>query len=182
MKTPLLYGVTMAIASAVLTLALFFAGYHSDPTKMKTAQAVAMVIGLGVNITGICLGIRAQRAELPPEKPFSYGQAVVSGLLVGLCAAFFISLFQVIYMSLINPGFVDTLIQQQSSALEAKGMNSDQIEKATGVMRFMFHPALQFGLGVLGGAFWGLVISLIAAAFLKRTGSEEMPPLPPPVA
>jgi len=38
MKTYLTYGFAMAIAGALLSLVLYFLGYHSDPAKFATAQ------------------------------------------------------------------------------------------------------------------------------------------------
>lgn len=179
MKTSLLYGAMMAIASAVLTLVLFFLGLHSDPEKIPTAQLVATVSLIVINVTGIVLGIRARRAECPLDRPFGYGQALLAGLLVGVFAGIFASVFQVMYTTLINPAFIDVLVQQQSAKLEATGMPSEQVEKALGMMRFIFKPAVQFVIGLLSWAFWAFVISLIAAAFLKRSDSPAAaPPLP----
>lgn len=179
MKTSLLYGAMMAIASAVLTLLLFFLGFHSDPAKMQSAQLIGLAGTIAIVVSGLVLGIRARRADWPIEKRFGYGQALVSGILLGVFATLFMSVFQMLYTTLINPGFLDVIMQQQTAKLEASGMPSEQVDKALGIMRMMLSPAAQFIVGFISGIFWCLVISLIVAAFLKRPDpSTAAPPLP----
>lgn len=176
MKIPLTYGALMAIASALLTLVLFLLGYHSDPARLNTVQTFSTIMGIAVNIIGISLGMRAKRAEIAPENTFTYGQALGVGVVIGVCAAFYSGLFTVLYSTVINPGFTDIIMQQQIAKYEAKGMSGDQIEKTMGVMHMMFKPPIQFGIILLFGTFWSLLVSLIAAAFLKRPESTYAPP------
>lgn len=180
MKIPLTYGTLAAIASSLLTLLLFFLGYHSDASKLSSAQPIMLVGAIVINVGGIFLGMRASRSVYPPEKPFSYGRALGVGVLVGATAALLGSLFGVLYSTVINPEFMEVMLQQQTAKLEAAGMSGDQIEKATGVMRMMLKPAVQFALSFVTGLFWGTLMSLIVAAFVRRPATAEniAPPLP----
>ncbi len=52
-------------------------------------------------------------------------------------------------------------------------MSSAQMEQAEGVTRMMMGPAASAIFTVIGGVCIGLIISLIAAAFLKRPAPEN---------
>lgn len=180
MKIPLTYGALIAIASSVLTLLLFFLGYHSDAAKLSSAHTVATVVAIAIGVTGIVLGIRAGRAQYPADRPFGYGRALGVGVLIGVFGALFGSLFTVLYSAVINPDFPDVLLQLQVTQLEAKGMSSDQIDKATSMMRMMFRPAVQGIFSFFLVTIFNVAISLVAAAFLRRPATVQVaaPPLP----
>jgi Protein of unknown function (DUF4199) len=179
MKIPLTYGALMAVASSLVTLLLFFLGYHSDAAKMQSIQPVQLIVVLAISFAGITMGMRARRAQIPPHEPFSYGRALGTGVLIGLCAALFGAAFNMLYATVINSGFNDVMMQMQTDKLEAKGMSSDQIEKASGMMKMMFNPIIQFIFALIIGTFSAFIISLIAAAFVKRPDRASIaPPLP----
>lgn len=175
MKTYLTYGFAMSIAGALLTLALFFAGFHSDASKLQTAQWISGGGGLAFAIVAIVLGTKARRAEISATENFSYGRALGAGVMITLFACLLGIVTNQLYMQVINPGMNDLIVQAQIEKWEAKGMSSSQIEGAEAMMRKMMHPAIQAGFGFLGGMFFGTLISLVTAAFLKREVSDQPP-------
>lgn len=177
MKIPLTYGAIMAIAGAVLALSLYLLGFHSDATRLGAGQAIAMVAGLAIGITCIVLAMKARRAELPPNEPFGYGRALGVGVLTALFAALFGLVTSYVYANHINPGFTDIIVQAEIAKLEAKGLPPAQIEQVEKVVRAMSGPVAQVIMGFFGGLLFGTVISLIAAAILKRPASAP-PPVP----
>lgn len=176
MKIYLTYGLAMSIAGALLTLALFLLGFHSDAAKLQTSQWISMVGGLAIGIVIIVMGTKARRETVPPGESFSYGQALGAGVMIVLFAALFGIATNLLYTQVINPNMNDIIVQAQIEKWEAKGMTSTQIEQAEGMMRKMMHPAIQVCFGFLGGMFFGTVISLITAAFLKREAAAESEP------
>jgi uncharacterized protein DUF4199 len=184
MKIPLTYGGLIALASAVVFLVLFFLGFHSDPAKIQMAGIIAGSLSLVISTTGITLGTRARRSEISPGEGFSYGRAFGTGLSIGAIAAFFSSIFQVIYVTLINPSYTDVMSQQQAMAMEAKGVPPEQIEKIQKFSHIFTHPAVQFIFALFFGILFAVVIALIVAAFLKRSANNQalnqqgVPPLP----
>lgn len=176
MKTYLTYGFAMAFVGALLNFALYFAGYHSDPAKLTAAQVIGTVVGLGSAITFIILGIRARRAETPLTEEFGYGSALVSGIMVVLFASLIGTVLNYLYFHVINPGFADVVIQAQAQKMEAKGMSATSIEQMEAGVRRMMNPALQAAIGFVVSMFFGTLVSLIAAIFLKRS-ADEQPPL-----
>jgi hypothetical protein len=182
MKTCALYGFFAALAGAFLNLILFFTGFHSDPAKLTAAGLIGGIGGLAIAVTCIVLGVKARRAEVPVTEQFGYGQALGAGFMVSLVAAFLSSIFTYCYYAFINPAFVDIVVQDKLAKLEAKGVSSDQLEKAQAGMKMFMGAVPQAIFGFIGGIIFGLIIALIVAAFLKRAAqapaySAQPPPL-----
>src|SRR5690606_32135642 len=103
MKTTFIYGLGMAIAGAVPNFALYFLGFHDSPEKLQSAQTVGMVGGLLITIVGLVMVIRARRAETPADEAFGYGRALGAGTLTSLWGSLFGNIFNVLYLTVINP-------------------------------------------------------------------------------
>ncbi len=177
MKTYLTYGLVMAIAGALLTLALFLLGFHTDPVKLQSAQWIGGGGGLVIGIVVIVLGTKARRAEVPATEGFGYGRALGTGVMIVLFGALFGIATNLLYTQIINPHMTDILMQAQIDKWEAAGMSSAKIEQAEAMMRKMMHPAIQAVFGFIGGMCFGTLISLITAAFLKREATSAEPPV-----
>ena len=180
MKTYLTYGGAMAIAGAVLVLALFFLGFHTEAAKLDSAQTIGLIGGLGIGIVCIVLGTKARLAEVPLTEDFGYGRALGTGVMIVLFASLFGLVTNFIYFHFINPGFTDLIIQAQLDKMAEKGMNGAQLEQAEKITRMVMKPGLQAIFGFCGGMFSGTIISLITAAFLKRPANDEVAAENPP--
>ncbi len=174
MKTYLTYGFYMAFGSALIVFALYFLGFHSEAAKIDLAGKIQMGVGLAVSITCIVVGTKERRAELSAAENFSYSSALAAGFMIVLFASLFSAVFNYLYSTVINPGFIEIMLQAQSGKLEAQGLSAEKVEQINGFTRKMMQPAIQAGLGLLGGLFFGTLLSLITAAFLKRTAHEEL--------
>jgi hypothetical protein len=175
MKTYLTYGFVMALAGAFLTLVLFFLGFHSDAAKLQTANWIALPLVIVITVACIVLGTKARRAELPASQNFGYGSALGAGVMITLVGAVLGVVTNYLYSHMINTGYNELIVQAQIAKWEAAGMSSAQVERAEGMMRKMMSPALQAAFGLLMVMFWGTLISLITAAFLKRPAADAPP-------
>lgn len=174
MKTYLTYGFYMAFGSALIVFALYFLGFHSDVAKIDLAGKIQMGAGLVVSVTCIVLGTMERRAELAAHEAFGYRSALAAGFMIVLFASLFTAMFNYLYSAVINPGFIEIMLQAQSSKLEAQGLSADKIEQVNGFTRKMMQPAIQASLGLLGGLFFGSLLSLITAGFLKSAPHDEL--------
>ena len=181
MKTYLTYGFAMAIAGAVLAIVLYLLGFHSDPAKLTTAQIIQGVGGLAIGITCITLGTKARRAEIPATEEFGYGRALGAGIMVALFASLLGIVTTFLYAKVINPGFVDVIVQAQTEKFEAKGMSASQIEAAEKMVRMFSGATAQAISAFFGGMFFGTLVSLVTAAVLKRPAAPESFDAPPPL-
>jgi hypothetical protein len=173
MKTYLTYGVSMSLASALLTLILFFLGFHSDPAKLGTSQWISSLGLLAISVTCLSLGMKARRAEVPLTEEYGYGSALFVGFMISLFAGFCSIVTNYLYFNVINPGFTDIIVQAQLDKMEAKGLSGAQLEQAEKGIRMFMNPIFSGCFVFLSVLFWGTLISLVAAAFLKRPATEE---------
>lgn len=176
MKTYLTYGLGMTLASAALTLAFYFLGYHEDVEMMqsKLFAWVGGLLGLAIAIVGTTLAIRAARDDAGTEG-MTYGRGVGAGALTGVFYGLFAGVFQYLYGTVINPEFQDTIVRAQIAAMEAQGMGA-QAEQAESFLRVLSSPAFTAASSVIGSIIFCTVIALVASAFLKRA-RQEPPPL-----
>jgi hypothetical protein len=169
MKTCSLYGLILAVTGAIVTLILYFLGYHSDPAKVGTGQLIGGLVILTASFVITAMGIKARRAEVPASEPFGYGRALGAGVLISLVAVVLSTVFNLVYASFINTGFTEVMLQAQMDKLQAKGMSGADLERAENMTRMMMGTVPSAILGILFGMVIGVIISLILAAFLKRT-------------
>ncbi len=174
MKTYLTYGFSLSFATALLIFALYFLGFHESAAKLGAANAIQTVGSLVIAVTCIVLGTQARRSEVPPAEDFGYGRAFGTGFMIVLFAALFGLIFNYLYAAVINPGFIEVVLESQAAQLEAAGLPADKIEQATAMMRKVLHPAVQSVIGFLSGLFFGTLLSLVTAAFLKRRATDEV--------
>lgn len=177
MKIPLTYGFFMTLAGLLLSLALYFLGFHSDAVKLQSAQWISNIGLLVICVVFLVLGTKAQRAATPPTEDFGYGRALWTGVKIAFFAALFGIVTNYLYVRVINPGFTDIIIQAQLDKMEAKGMSSAQMEQAEKGVRFFMGPVMMSCFVFIGGVFWGTILSLITAAFLKRKSTSDLPPM-----
>jgi Protein of unknown function (DUF4199) len=168
MKTCSLYGFIMAVASAILLLALYFLGFHTDPAKFGAAKWIGGLGGLAIAIVVMVLGVKARRAEVPANEPFGYGSAFGAAFLISFVSSIVYSIFYYTYIAFINTGFLDMMIQDTMDKMQAKGVSGAQLDSMEKGVRFMSTPGIQTVSALIGGVIFGAILALIIAAFLKR--------------
>jgi hypothetical protein len=179
MKTYLIYGAALAIAMALLTMLLYLVGLHSDPAKLNIAQAVGICGMITILAACIVLGTKGRRAEIPATEEFGYGSAFAAGFMIVLFGSLFGIVTTFVYANFINPDFADTIVQAQTQQLEAKGLKPAQIEGAEKMIRKMMSPPMQAVIGFFNTLFFGTIVSLVTAAFLKRSAAAITAEAPP---
>ncbi|MCC6415314.1 MAG: DUF4199 domain-containing protein [Opitutaceae bacterium] len=168
MKTSLTYGFIMALGTSLVSLALFFLGFHDDPAKVQTSQNISMVLNTAIAIICIVLGMREKRALTPADKNWGYGSALGTGLMVSLWGALFATLYTYCYFALINPAMGDVIYQAQVLKMEEAGMSSADIARAEPIMRKWMSPVVITIMGFFMIFIFNVLISFIAAIFVKN--------------
>lgn len=179
MKIPFTYGAIMAVAAAVFTLLLYFAGLHDNPEKFGTGQLLGMLGGLAIGVTCLALAMREKRATHPPTANWGYGSALGGGVLTGLVASVLGIITGYLYFAVIHPGFGDLVLQVELAKLEAKGVPASAIAQAEGMIKFMTRPGMMIAMQAVVGFFWTVVLSLIIAIFFRQRVVAAPPPIPP---
>lgn len=180
MKLYATYGLLGSFLGAVQMLALFFAGLHGERIELLNNWKVSVPIGLlsfVVTIVVLVLGLRAAR-EAAPDKGMTYGRGLGVGCLIGVWQGLGSMAFMVVYGFVINPGFKDAMIASQLAKMQEQNMPAQAYAMAEKMMNIMLNPFVQGAMAVPGTVVTALVISLIAAAVLKREPqAPELPPL-----
>lgn len=164
MSTKFIYALTLTICGALLNLLLFFTGFQTE--KLATGQYFQW-LGFVIMFAVLWLGIKAVRDEAP-EKGMSYGRGVGTGTLISLYSGLMSSVYSFIHFKFVNTEFADYQIALIRPKWEAAGMAEAQMEQAEKFSRVMMGPVAQAIMTPIFVVLFGLVLSLIIAAILKR--------------
>jgi hypothetical protein len=166
MGTSLLFG----FYSGVVAIALLLIEYFTGMDRSLAAYWFGW-IGLPFLILFIWMAMK-ERKQDDFGGTISYGHCVGTGSLVGLFAGIVIAIFMYVYLTSINPSFVDFITQQREAAMKSGQMTSERIEKATALMKRWFIP-IEIGTVLIANVIFGVIISLIAGAFVKSKAEDS---------
>ncbi|MFZ5497377.1 MAG: DUF4199 domain-containing protein [Verrucomicrobiota bacterium] len=173
MGTKFTYALILTICGAAFNLLLFFTGFQTE--KLAVGQHFQW-IGFIVMIVVLVFGIKAVREEAP-DKSLSYGKGVGTGVLISLFSGLMSAVYNFIHFKFINTEFADYQMELVRAKWEQAGMSAAQMEQAEGVARAMMGPLATSIMTPIMAVLSGLVISLIASAFLKRAATATPPPV-----
>ncbi len=164
----------MALALMLFNLALYFLGYHSDADKYTSAETITRISFWVIAFACIIPGTMARRSEIPATEDFGYGGALLTGFMISVFAGLFGIVTGYLYFHLINPNFIEVLIQAVTAKAEAKGAGSAQIAQMEKGIRFMMGPIMSPIVGFLVTVVCGTLVSLITSIFIRRTAVEDL--------
>jgi hypothetical protein len=101
----------------------------------------------------------------------SYGQALGAGVIIFLYATIITSIFSYLLNTVIDPGLMQKGLAAQEQLLLDRGMTQEQVDAALKVAGKMMKPAISIPIGLVVNMFFGLILSLIAAAFVRKEGN-----------
>ncbi|MFW6371930.1 MAG: DUF4199 domain-containing protein [Bacteroidota bacterium] len=140
-----------------------FLAYLTDSAFFKFIEGMQMPL----LIVAIILGTKYLRDKVL-DGAITYGKAVGSGVLISLFTGLLLALYGYILRTSLDP----QLLEQELTALEEVylnwGFTEDQVELMVQQYKSIFSPVTFSVVGTLSTGFMGLIISLIAAIFLKR--------------
>ena len=184
MKTKIIYALIIALVGIAIRLVTFLLGFETDKIGTTAATIYGVVIGivsLVVLFVLVWLGVRAVRDEMP-DQCLTYGQGVGAGVIIVLIAAVIGAIYTGVHVSLINPDLAENTIAFTRQKYAEAGMGDEQIEMAGKILRIMAHPGVVMVMAFISKMFWGTIVSLIAAAIVKRAPqSQPASQIPPPL-
>lgn len=170
MSTKFIYALILTISSALLNLLLYFTGFQTE--KLATGQYFQW-LGFVMMFAILWLGIKAVRDEAP-EKGMSYGRGVGTGTLISLYSGLMSSVYSFIHFKFVNTEFADYQLALIRPKWEAAGMGEAQMDQAEKMTRAMMGPVAQAILTPIMAVIFGLILSLIIAAILKRPAPDQI--------
>ncbi|WP_421826427.1 DUF4199 domain-containing protein [Larkinella sp.] len=130
------------------------------------ANTVLPWLSLVISVTMIVMAMREFRTLNGGF--MSYGEGVSIGTLVSVISGLISVTYNLIYTSFIDPTIRQQILDNAREQMENRGMPDEQIEQAMEFTEKLQGPGLQFLIGILVAAIFGALISLIAAAFIRR--------------
>lgn len=165
MNNKIKFGLFLGLASAALTL-IFQDILHVDPNGFSKYTAWIILFA------GIFLGTKAWR-DNEKEGFITYGNALGAGVLIALVSGIVIGVFMMVYVTVINTGFIDQILEASEKSMRENNQPEDQIEMAMEWTRKFTTPIWITLFSVIGNVFLGFLISLITAAILQKKKPEE---------
>ncbi|HHM21410.1 MAG TPA: DUF4199 domain-containing protein [Bacteroidetes bacterium] len=135
----------------------------SGITKSVLAGLIPLILYIGIGV----FAIKKHRDE-DLGGYISFGRAFVVSLIAMIVAGIIGTLFNILYMQVIDPGYVDTAIEGMEEMFANMGMESGMSDEQLEKIREQFSPTYQLTTGLLWGSLMGAVLSLIIAAIMKR--------------
>ena len=129
-------------------------------------------VSYGVMIAGVIIAQLSFRKSL--GEFMNYGQALGIGLLTMVFASIITGFFTYLLHTVIDPSLQDQLRLTIEEQLVKQGkVSEEQMDMAIEMATKFQKPAMLFVMSIFGGAFFGLLISLITSIFTQKKPTEE---------
>jgi ABC-type sugar transport system permease subunit len=164
MSTTFTYALILTACQIVFTLLMYFLGFQGE--KMAAGQ-YAQWLGLIITIVVLWLGLKAVREEAP-DKSLSFGKGLGTGVLIALYSGLLSAVYNFVHFKFINPDFFAHQLEFMRSKWAEKGLSEAQMDQAAAIMQKFSGPVSVAIFTPIISVVFGLVLSLILAAILKR--------------
>jgi len=98
----------------------------------------------------------------------SYGRSLGEAVLISLFASIVVSVYLYVFLSFIDAGFVDDLLDQSYEQLVESGMDDSMIDTQMELYETLFTPGILSIMNILSTVFYGFISGLIVSIFIKR--------------
>ncbi len=165
-KSTMVSGLYLAIALILISVIFYVTG--------NTFSKAAQYLSYPIMIAGIIWGQISYKKELGGMA--TYGQMVTAGLLTMVFASLISSVYTYLLYTVIDPTLQEQMRIFTEEQMIAQGkVPEEQMEMALNMAAKFQTPTMLVVIGILGGAFIGLIISLITSIFIKKNPSDVVP-------
>ena len=161
LKPTLEYGVISALVMIAYTLVAYFLGF----IMQSLLNWVITMFIYAVLITWVLTNYRSSEGE----GYLNYGRALGIGTLSFVWAGLITAIFSYFFFANIAPDLIDQILEKQYNEMIEDGMSEDMADMITRQSeRFMTPFWMSIG-GFFSSVFFAFIISLIAAAFVRKS-------------
>ncbi len=158
MATVLRSALLLGLLVVAWTYVIGFMGWYKDP---KLLMLFWLVIPL--QITVLLLALRRTAAQ-----GATYLRQVQNGVAVSVLAAVLIFIGSYLFTSTVFPTYFHEVEMAGRAMMASRGLSPEQIEAAVKANAPMQTPLMNALAGAMGTSITGLVISLVAAVWLRK--------------
>jgi hypothetical protein len=129
-------------------------------------------VSILIIIIGVVLGIRSFRDE-SRGGIITYGQAVGAGTVIGLYAGIIGAIFTFLLYKFIDPDLLEKMYTfTEEQFLERGRYSEEMIDQIMEQQKKFMSPLVLSFSSIFNYVFFGVIISLLAAIFLKKEGDK----------
>ena len=163
MQSALIPGLTLGAISIVIAVIVYVLDYQSGwVSLLSTLIMIGLIVGFTIEYRNKkCGGF------------ITYGQALGFGTLMSLVSSVLGGIYQLLLVTVIDPGFISKQVEKARIALEEKGMPEEQMEAAMKFTELFATPTVSTLSAIIGGVFIGFIFSLVIAAFVKKGNPQH---------
>lgn len=151
-------GIVLGVAVVLFSVLTLVLGWYKNPSM----GPMTILILIAIEVVVLVWGLRGTAVER------GYGGQVVAGLLMALIGAVIIFIGSVIFTPMLAPDYPAIAEAQMIDQLAAQGSTDEEIEPIVEATAFTRTPVFGAFMGAFMTVLTGLVISLIAAAFVRK--------------
>ncbi len=160
------YGVIGGLIFVVYALLGNIIGF-ARPSAGMMSLVLNGLISLALYVGLMVIAIRHYR-DTENGGSVTFGKGFLIGLGIALIVAVFSAVFTYIYMSFIEPDYLQTTLREMESMYEGLGMSEEQLETMMEEAQKNMSPGRMFMQSILFSGIFGAIVAAIVAAILKR--------------
>lgn len=157
-KIALKWGAILGVVNILFSTVLMV----TDQVQNRGLGAIVYVF----IIVGLVLAMREYKQQ--NGNYMSYGEGLGLGALTSAVAGFLSSTYSMIYLTFIDPAFMQRTMDKLRDQYEERGMDDAQVERIMEMSQRFQSPGILFIFGILGTILMGVIFSLVIAAVLRR--------------
>ena len=161
-KTNLINGLILGLVGVVYSLVVYFLNL-----SFNKAQGYVFML---VQIAVLFFLVKSYRDNFK-HGMMTYGEALGAGVIICLYYAIIMAIFTYLLYTVIDKGLLDKQLAFAEEMMQKKGLPQASIDAGMAMQKKMMTPAFMAPVSILGNMFWGLIISLIVAAFVRKEGN-----------
>lgn len=163
MSTGIRHGLIFAVIGIILFSVLAFRGINTQKGAWGFLETLFLI--------GILIWAQ-QKYKSQGDGFMNYGEGLGIGFGLTSVGYVLISGFKYVYMKFIDPGFMSRIMEAQQEAMAKKGLSDEEIEQAMKFASVFTSPELLLLMGILGGVFFGMIVTLIVTLFTQRKNPQ----------
>ena len=168
MKPGVKFGLICSGASILWALLLYITGLnHID------SAWIFNILSIGIPVLFVSMAIKEVRMTTGGGY-IQFNTAFGVSFKVTAINSILSSLFTIVYLQVIDPTFMDFIMQKQVNKMQEMGMGEEQIQKMVDQTAKWQTPSMMFMWTLVGTFVIGVLVSLIMSAILKKPDPEEI--------
>jgi hypothetical protein len=161
-KANLTNGLILGLVGIVYSLVFYFLNLYLN----KTQGYIFMLVQIAV----LFFLVKSYRDNFK-HGMITYGEALGASVIICLYYAIIMAIFTYILYTVIDTGLLDKQLAMAEELFQKKGLPQASIDTAMAMQKKMMTPAFMAPMSILGNMFFGVIFSLIVAAFVRKEGN-----------